>query len=775
MKIVVVSKNLKEISACILCLLNLVRPLKWSCPVVITCPDSYYGYLEAPCPIMLGLQRLPEYFSLSRGMALLDFTSGSSRNSVGLHFDDVVTSHTLNMPLSHKLVKLLRPDVEIVLGITKQFADYRQEINGGVWDTYYPPPELNMESETGMNLRRAIDSISSKIHKHICTLLNTAVHQDKEAKATAARKRQLTRIQSSKLVTTADSAADTLSRSGSLSLDFVPPPTNDVFAAHDVGSKGKIFIKRFLDTQMFADHSYRTASAVSPDAVTVIGPRDSVDLRESSRSSGRFNLSTLQKNSYGSHRTSGRSEISDLRFPDPEDDPWTLLFSFIISGTSPIPEDKFESIQEYYAANIYPPNFILDELQEARPMSINLGDVFCCGSCKGRADTPLCHPLCSEVYSDRRRATQHLKYLKNLVTKHLLDRFAQNFERKSFTVQASPTSGQKFSLNYETKPNERRYSEVVLKLQRKRYESKLWERRRARYNAAATLIQKIYRGYQRRAESTDFILMLKQRRRRRLLLMLREVVSKIELQRVADAKCAYDSLQMDTALVDKRNSPLSSRAGSIDIRNAFSTIFQNPPRTRMTRSSLPSLKEAPRIDSIRNARSADGADLGFNRSYKSKSISSQHSFNYDTLPFPLRSIHPAIAIDLIPQQKRFIEDLYGILRQGLQIYKHNMRGRPKIRYLYCDLYMQKIYWRPSKKIVADSHSQKANKVTYNELTWKLERERRRRCPGILTLFNSNRVIFVDEILEVVCINALISLIALVDLRLYCHGGHETFA
>ena len=775
MKIVVVSKNLKEISACILCLLNLVRPLKWSCPVVITCPDSYYGYLEAPCPIMLGLQRLPEYFSLSRGMALLDFTSGATRNSVGLHFDDVVTSHTLNMPLSHKLVKLLRPDVEIVLGIMKQFADYRQEINGCVWDTYFPPPELSMESEVGMDLRRAIDSISSKIHKHICTLLNTAVHQDKEAKATAARKRQMTRIQSSKILTASENATDALSRSGSLSLDFIPPPSNDVFAAHDVGSKGKIFIKRFLDTQMFADHSYRTGSIIPPDAVNLLVPRDSVDLRESYRSSGRFNLSTLQKNSYGSHRTSGRSEISDLRFPDPEDDPWTLIFSFIISGTSPIPEDKFESIQEYYAANIYPPNFILDDLQEARPMSINLGDVFCRGSCNGRADTSLCHPLCSEIYSDRRRATQHLKYLKNLVKKHLLDRFAQNFERKSFTVQASPTSGQKFSLNYETKPNERRYSELVLKLQRKRYENRLGESRRARYNAAATSVQKTYRGYRQRVQSAELLSLLKQRRRIRLLLMLRDTISKIELQRVADSKCAYDSLQLDTALVDRRNSPLSSRAGSIDIRNAFSTIFQNPQKARITRSSLPSLKEAPRIESIRNARSADGADLGFSRSFKSKSISSQHSFNYDTLPFPLRSIHPAIAIDLIPQQKRFIEDLYGILRQGLQIYKHNMRGRPKIRYLYCDLYMQKLYWRPSKKISLDNHSQKAKQVTYNELSWKLERERRRRCPGLLTFMNSNRVIYVDEILEVNCNITSIILIMAVDLRLYSYGGYEALA
>ena len=748
MKIVVVSKNLKEVSACILCLLNLLRPLKWSCPVVITCPDSYYGYLEAPCPIMLGLQRLPEYFSLSRGMALLDLSNGASRNSVGLHFDDVVTSHTLNMPLSHKLVKLLRPDVEIVLGITKQFAEYRQEINGGVWDMYYAPPELSMESETGMDLRRAIDSITSKIHRHLCTLLNTAVIQDKEAKAAAARKRQMTRIQSSKYISTDN--ADALSRSGSLSLDFVPPPSTDVFSSHDVGSKGKIFIKRFLDTQMFADHSYRTSSTTAPDEVSLPVPRDSVDLRENYRSSGRFNLSTLHKYSYGSHRSSGHSDISDLRFAGPEEDPWTLIFSFIISGTSPIPEDKFESIQEYYAANIYPPNFILDELQESRPMSINLGDVFCRGSCRGRADTPLCHPLCSEIYSDRRRATQHLKYLKNLVTKHLLDRFAQNFERKSFAVQASPTSGQKFSLNYEKKPNERRYLELLLKLQRKRYENRLGESRRARYNAAAIMIQKVYRGYLQRVQSTDLLRILKQRRHNRLLLMLREVISKTELHRIADAKRTYDSIQLDTTLVDRRNSPLSSRAGSIDIRNAFATIFQNQQGVRnITRSSLPSLKETPRIDSIRNARSADGADLGITRSFKSRSISSQHSFNYDTLPFPLRSIHPAIVIDLIPQQKRFIEDLYGILRQGLQIYKHNTRGRPKIRYLYCDLYMQKLYWRPSKKIVLDAHSHKAKKVTYNELAWKLERERRRRCMGLLSFISSSRVIYVDEILEVI--------------------------
>lgn len=751
MKIVVVSNSLKEISACILCLLNLVRPLKWSCPVVITCPDSYYGYLEAPCPIMLGLQRLPESFSLSRGMALLDLSNMASRNSVGLHFDDVVTSHTLNMPLSHKLVKLLRPDVEIVLGITKQYSEYRQDVNGSMWETYYPPPELNMESEIGMDLRRAIESITSKIHKHIVTLLNTAVHQDREAKVAAARKRQMTRIQSSKHMTTADSA-DSLSRAASLSLDFVPPPSGDVFGAQEVGSKGKIFIKRFLDTQMFADYSYRTSSNAAPDSVIVPISRDSGESRQSYRASGRFNLGmlSLQKSSYSSHRSSAGTDFSDLRFAYPEDDPWTLIFSFIISGTLPIPEDIFESIQEYYSANIYPPNFILDELHESRPMSINFKDVFCHGVCNGKANTPECHPLCCEIYSDRRRATQHLQYLKNLVKKNLLDRFAQNFERKRFSVLASPNSGQKFTLNYESKPNERKYIELILRLRKKRFENGIGERRKARSRFAAILIQKVYRGYRERQHAAESLRILKRKRRDRLLSVLRVAISKIELHRVAAAKKKYDELSHDTLLAGNGgNSPSSSRAGSIDIRNAFSTIFQNQSKARMTRSSLPTLQEPPRVDSMRNARSADGADLGFSRSLKSRSISSQHSFNYDTLPFPLRSIHPAIAIDLIPQQKRFIEDLYGILRQGLQIYKHNMHGRPKIRYLYCDLYLQKLYWQSTKNIVLDKPSQKMRKVTYNELILRLEREKSRRCLGLLSFIYGKRVIYVDEIIEVI--------------------------
>ena len=71
-KIIVVGEDLGVVSGCVLALVNLLRPLKWSCPVIVTLPFSMYECLESPVPLILGMQSLPDGFNLGPGMIMID-------------------------------------------------------------------------------------------------------------------------------------------------------------------------------------------------------------------------------------------------------------------------------------------------------------------------------------------------------------------------------------------------------------------------------------------------------------------------------------------------------------------------------------------------------------------------------------------------------------------------------------------------------------------------------------------------------------------------------
>lgn len=85
-----------------------------------------------------------------------------------------------------------------------------------------------------------------------------------------------------------------------------------------------------------------------------------------------------------------------------------------------------------------------------------------------------------------------------------------------------------------------------------------------------------------------------------------------------------------------------------------------------------------------------------NRLYSSLSIASEYP-DTSNVPLPIRSMHPSVFKLLIAQQRQLLVDLYLLLREGLQILKHNRTGRPKLRFLYCDVDMKKLFWRSSNK------------------------------------------------------------------------------
>jgi DENN (AEX-3) domain len=67
-----VGDDLGVVSGCVLALVNLLRPLRWAGPVIVTLPSSLHAYLESPVPLILGMQSLPEGFKLAPGIIMID-------------------------------------------------------------------------------------------------------------------------------------------------------------------------------------------------------------------------------------------------------------------------------------------------------------------------------------------------------------------------------------------------------------------------------------------------------------------------------------------------------------------------------------------------------------------------------------------------------------------------------------------------------------------------------------------------------------------------------
>ena len=110
-----------------------------------------------------------------------------------------------------------------------------------------------------------------------------------------------------------------------------------------------------------------------------------------------------------------------------------------------------------------------------------------------------------------------------------------------------------------------------------------------------------------------------------------------------------------------------------------------------------------------------------NRLYSSLSIVSENP-DGSNVPLPIRSMHPSVFKLLIAQQRQLLVDLYLLLREGLQILKHNRTGRPKLRFLYCDVDMRKLFWRSS-----NSSKDKPNPMALEENSeGERERDKERR-------------------------------------------------
>jgi hypothetical protein len=71
MQLVVVCPDLQILSASVLAMVALLRPLVWAGPLIVTLPQKLHGYLESPVPLVIGVEELPPGFVPPPGMVVL--------------------------------------------------------------------------------------------------------------------------------------------------------------------------------------------------------------------------------------------------------------------------------------------------------------------------------------------------------------------------------------------------------------------------------------------------------------------------------------------------------------------------------------------------------------------------------------------------------------------------------------------------------------------------------------------------------------------------------
>ncbi|KAG3248205.1 hypothetical protein PI124_g7117 [Phytophthora idaei] len=93
-KVIVVSDEIPLLSSSTLGMASLLHPLVWAGPLISVLPLSMHEYMEAPVPLICGVDKLPHDFECSKGSCILYL----SENRVQLHADDERAFSSLQMP-----------------------------------------------------------------------------------------------------------------------------------------------------------------------------------------------------------------------------------------------------------------------------------------------------------------------------------------------------------------------------------------------------------------------------------------------------------------------------------------------------------------------------------------------------------------------------------------------------------------------------------------------------------------------------------------------------
>lgn len=166
---------------------------------------------ESPTPVMIGMPRLPEHFTLLEGFVVID----PQERIVHLNPIDVVESHTILLPHGSKLVNALSASAETILKCTKKKRStrFRKSLgdtllvdllsaeagntNNNQAPSPVPPPslplpvELDLNSYENLQLLAAVKTFMGIVSNHIQAILNTAIQMQQQSKKASQDQRRL--------------------------------------------------------------------------------------------------------------------------------------------------------------------------------------------------------------------------------------------------------------------------------------------------------------------------------------------------------------------------------------------------------------------------------------------------------------------------------------------------------------------------------------------------------------------------------------------------------
>ena len=223
MRVVVVGKDLAVVSGIVLALINLLRPLKWAGPVIVSLPASLHAFVESPVPLILGMQALPEGFQLQQGILVIDADEPNKDCTIKLDKTDVVVSHTRRPPKANDLKRELAAPGEMILRYsrtrrrtrsgatsispatvgrptspmtTRSVSPYDRTGTDGAAlqaplaaDDLFEPPTVILPNELdaaegskGQKLMQAVCAFSAAMAAHVEMTVKTAMHMHYEEK-----------------------------------------------------------------------------------------------------------------------------------------------------------------------------------------------------------------------------------------------------------------------------------------------------------------------------------------------------------------------------------------------------------------------------------------------------------------------------------------------------------------------------------------------------------------------------------------------------------------
>ncbi|TYZ62812.1 hypothetical protein PybrP1_010945 [[Pythium] brassicae (nom. inval.)] len=149
MKVIVVSKSLTLLSSATLGIASLLHPLKWAGPLITVLPPFLHEYLEAPVPLICGVDHLSSAFEFTKGTVVVDL----ERDKIVVHDDD---QHVLSS----------KPSLPGFAALAQSLSGFTKQLRRGSERsamTAFPKPHF------------AVDVVIRRVRRHIESLLDACV------------------------------------------------------------------------------------------------------------------------------------------------------------------------------------------------------------------------------------------------------------------------------------------------------------------------------------------------------------------------------------------------------------------------------------------------------------------------------------------------------------------------------------------------------------------------------------------------------------------------